>query len=219
MLECSACLCSLILPPLCQSSPMSRPRKRLVVFPLRKPTVRVLVRTLCFCILASHQCHLTEMEQEITTPPVIEPEQCKRRAIVRRRLLDGKGPQRVRSSTQRVSDASFPVITPCEVKGQLAELVHVLCGLFLLRPLLKEVPNESMQPTTSRRTDFGRQAFTDLVMAEGEASLTVGMHETCACRLKETFLNRFALLLLDSSKERGIKGAPNDRSHPQVIDT
>jgi hypothetical protein len=49
-------------------------------------------------------------------------------------------------------------------------------------------------------------------MTEGEASLSVGLHETSAYRLKETFLNRFALLLLNSSKEQGIKGAPNDCS-------
>src|SRR5712692_2261532 len=159
------------------------------------------------------------MEQEITTPPIIEPEQCERRAIVRQRLLDGKGLLRLRSGTQRVRDSSFPIITARKVKGQLSEPVHVLCCFFLFIALLKKVPNESMQPPTARRTDFGREAFTDLVMAEAEASLSVGLHEMSACRLQETFFNRFALVLLDGSKQRGIKGAPNDRGHPQVIDT
>jgi len=63
------------------------------------------------------------MEQEITTPPIIEPEQCERRAIVRQRLLDGKGLLRLRSGTQRERDSSFPIITARKVKGQLSELV------------------------------------------------------------------------------------------------
>src|SRR6266516_5326738 len=133
MLECNVCLCSLILSPQCQSSPMSRLRKRLVVFPLRKPAGRVLVRTLCFCILASHQRYVTQMEQEITTPPVIGSEQCKCHARVRQCFLGGKGPQCLCGSTLRVRDASFSISTACEVESKLSKLVHVNRCPYLLR--------------------------------------------------------------------------------------
>ena len=45
------------------------------------------------------------------------------------------------------------------------------------------MPDHAMKAEAARRTNFGRQAFTDLVMAEDEASLSALLHEKIALPL------------------------------------
>src|SRR6266571_1537055 len=218
MLECSACLCSPILSPLCQSSPMSRQRKRLAVFPLRKPAARILVRTLCFCILPSHQCHFTEIEQEITTPLVLSTQQVQGRSIMGDGLFSRCRLQCLCCSTERVIDASRLVATVYKMEGQRSELVHIH-GLLLPILGLKEATNQPVQASTPRGADLRIEALTNFVVGKREGSCLLGSDEPSTYSLKQTRLNCFHLLLLHRGKQRETKGASNEGRHPQVINT
>src|SRR5207245_4194558 len=102
-----------------------------------------------------------------------------------------EGPQGLGGSSQGVIDAAFPVITAGKVKGQLGKLRDMVPGVFLFRTLLKQMPDQTMKAAAARGTDFGIEALTDFIMAEGEAAQPVGMHKTCACPFQQMPLNHF----------------------------
>jgi hypothetical protein len=123
--------------------------------------------------------------------PVTGLEQFERHAIVCQCLFGRKGPQGMGGCTQGVIGATFPVVAPCKVKGQLGKLRELVHALFLATMLLKQTPDQAMKAAAAGRTDLGREALADFIMVEGEAALPVTMHEASVCRPQQMLLNHF----------------------------